>query len=54
MGNIAVCFEALGEIADFAGIRKVVSDSTELKRYVPAENDVWEKAYADYIKILSV
>ena len=54
MGNIAVCFETLGEIADFAGIRKVVSDSTELKRYIPAENGVWEKAYADYIKILSV
>lgn len=52
MGNIAVSFAALGEIKDFAEIREVVSKSTELKHYEPKENAVWEKAYADFLKIL--
>ena len=52
MGNIAVCYEALGEIKDFSGIRQTVSDSTELKRYTPQNNEEWEKAYEDYLKIL--
>ncbi len=53
MGNIAVCFAALGDIEDFAGIRRVVSDSTELKTYAPRENSAWEQAYSDYLKILN-
>lgn len=52
MGNIAVAYCALGEIEGFAGIRKAVTDSTELKRYTPNQNTAWEKAYEDYIKIL--
>lgn len=52
MGNIAVCYESLGEIKDFAGIRQTVTDSTELKRYTPQKNEEWEKAYEDYLKIL--
>ena len=50
MGNIGVAFNALGEIKDFAELRKVVSNSTEIKTYTPTENDAWEKAYADYLK----
>ena len=53
MGNIAVCFDALGEIEGFAGIRKAVSESTELKRYEPKENSAWEKAYEDYLKAVN-
>ena len=52
MGNIAVAYCALGEIEGFAGIRKAVTDSTELKRYTPNQNTAWEKAYEDYLKIL--
>ena len=52
MGNIAVCCESLGEIKDFAGIRQTVSDSTELKRYTPQNNEEWENAYEYYLKIL--
>ncbi len=50
MGNISVAFSALGEIADFAEVRKVVSNSTEIKTYTPCDNEAWEKAYADYLK----
>ncbi len=52
MGNISVSLYALGEIEDFGGIRKVVSDSTELKKYLPNDNTLWENAYIDYIKII--
>lgn len=54
MGNIAVCLSALGEIDDFAGIRKTVSESAELKRYLPEDSAVWETAYSDYLKILKL
>ena len=53
MGNIAVCFDAIGVIEGFAGIRKAVSESTELKRYEPKENEAWEKAYEDYLKAIN-
>ncbi len=53
MGNIAVACYALGEIKDFTEIRKVVSNSTELKQYTPKENAAWEQAYSDYLKVLN-
>lgn len=52
MGNIAVAFYALGEIADFKEIRKTVANSTDLKEYIPEYTDEWNKAYEDYKKIL--
>ena len=52
MGNIAVAFYALGEIADFKEIRKTVANSTDLKEYIPKNTDEWNKAYEDYKKIL--
>lgn len=52
MGNIAVAYAALGEIKDFAEIRRAVSASSELKAYEPQSGDEWEKAYIDYLKIL--
>lgn len=52
MGNIAVAFNALGEIKDFEELRRVTSNSTDLKVYKPEGSEEWEKAYNDYIKIL--
>lgn len=52
MGNIAVVCYALGELKDFKDIRRAVSDSTELKEYMPSQPEVWEKAYADYLKVI--
>lgn len=52
MGNIAVAFYALGEIADFKEIRKTVANSTDLKEYIPENTEEWNKAYEDYKKIL--
>ncbi len=53
MGNIAVVYNALGEIKDLKEIRKVVSNSTDLKQYLPEENEVWNKAYEDYVKVIN-
>ncbi len=50
MGNIGVAFNALGEISDFAELRQIVSNSTEIKTYTPNDNDAWEEAYAAYLK----
>lgn len=52
MGNIAVAFYALGEIADFKEIRKTVANSTDLKEYIPENTEEWNKAYEYYKKIL--
>ena len=51
MGNIAVAYYALGEIKDFADIRKTVSASTDLKRYAPSDTDAWEEAYGRYLDV---
>ena len=53
MGNIAVAYTALGEINGLKEIRRVVSNSTELKNYEPADSDAWDKPYQDYLKILN-
>ncbi len=50
MGNIAVAYHALGEIADFKAIRKAVSASTDIKRYSPEDSALWEEAYAKYLE----
>ena len=52
LGNIAVALFALGELKNLREIRKVITDSTDLLKYVPTQNEVWEKAYAEYLKIL--
>jgi len=54
LGNIAVALYALDELADLKEIRKVVSDSTELKHYSPTESDAWNEAYGSYLKILNL
>lgn len=53
MGNIAVVLAALGELNGLSEIRRAVSNSTELKEYTPKDNAAWEKAYADFVKILN-
>lgn len=52
MGNIAVVYSAIGKIEDIKQIRRVISDSTELKQYTPKENSAWENAYSKYLQIV--
>lgn len=53
MGNIAVAYYALGEIKDFADIRKTISNSTDIKHYLPENPEAWEEAYERYLKIMN-
>lgn len=53
MGNIAVAYYALGEIKDFADIRETVSNSTDIKHYLPESPEAWEEAYERYLKIMN-
>ena len=52
MGNIAVALYALGEIDDSKNIRKIVSNSTELKVYEPHGSEAWEEAYQRYLEVV--
>lgn len=52
MGNIAVALYALGELDDFAAIRRTVTASIVLKAYEPQESESWDKAYIDYLKVI--
>ena len=52
MGNIGVVYYALGEIKDFCDLRKVISASTDIKKYSPEDASTWETAYKTYLKVI--
>ena len=52
MGNIAVQLMSDGSVDGIGQARKIVADSSELKTYEPKETAEWEKAYADFLKIV--
>ena len=53
-GNIALQLLALGELSGIREARAMIAKSETLKEYLPAEGDVWEKAYGAYTKIVSL
>ena len=53
LGNIAVALYALDEFKSFKDIRKVVSDSTDLKVFSPADAEAWDEAYKNYLKVMN-
>lgn len=53
MGNIGVVYYSLGEIKDFADLRKVVSASTDIKHYLPENAEEWENAYKTYLEVIN-
>lgn len=52
MGNIAVQLMSDGSVEGISQARKIIADSSELKTYEPKETAEWEKAYADFLKIV--
>lgn len=52
MGNIAVQLMSDGSVEGIGQARRIVADSSELKTYEPKETAEWEKAYADFLKIV--
>ena len=53
LGNIMVQAKAAGEVKDLWDMRKVIANSLNLKRFSPADKEIWEAAYVKYLKILS-
>lgn len=53
LGNIMVQAKAAGEVKDLWDMRKVIANSLHLKRFSPADKEIWDAAYVKYLKILS-
>ena len=53
LGNIRVQAKAAGEVKDLWDMRKVIANSLNLKRFSPADKEIWDAAYVKYLKILS-
>lgn len=53
LGNIMVQAKAAGEVKDLWDMRKVIANSLKLKRFSPADKEIWDAAYVKYLKILS-
>ena len=53
-GNIMVQAMALGYVNTLEEIRRVIRNSFVLKTYYPDKTQMWEKAYATYLEILSL
>lgn len=53
LGNIMIQLVALGALRDIGEGRTLIARSESLKRYQPVDQEQWEKAFADYKKIIS-
>ncbi len=52
IGNIMLQAKACGTVGDIWEMRKIIADSIEMKRFVPQDQDLWEKAYERYLEIV--
>ena len=50
MGNLLMQAYGCGSVADLNEIRRIVRNSVDLETYAPCDADVWETAYASFIK----
>ncbi|MBN2448735.1 MAG: rhamnulokinase [Lentisphaeria bacterium] len=48
MGNLVAQAMATGDIASLEEARDVIRNSTETRRYLPRDGDLWEQGYARY------
>lgn len=51
LGNIAIQLISSGDIADIKTARKIIAQGENLKHHKPENRDVWEEAYARFVKI---
>lgn len=54
LGNIMVQAKASGEVKDLWDMRRVIANSLELKKFVPADKAVWDAAYEKYLHIIEI
>lgn len=53
LGNIIIQLVALGALRDIEEGKMLIAQNESLKRYQPMDKEQWEKAFADYKKIIS-
>jgi len=51
LGNALVQLISLGDIADLAEARQIVSELEELQRFSPKETEAWDQAYGRYLSL---
>ena len=51
-GNIMVQAKAAGEVRDLWEMRKVISDSIELKHFSPRDKALWDAAYDRFLAVV--
>ena len=54
IGNIMLQANAAGLVRNRFEMRKVIADSIELKTYLPADKEAWDKAYERFEEIISI
>ena len=54
IGNIMLQAKAAGLVRNRFEMRKVIADSIELKTYLPADKEAWDKAYERFEEIISI
>ena len=52
LGNIMVQAKAAGEVKDLWEMRKVISDSIELKHFSPRNKTLWDAAYDRFLAVV--
>ena len=52
LGNIMVQAKAAGEVRDLWEMRKVISDSIELKLFTPKDKTLWDAAYDRFLAVV--
>ncbi len=52
IGNIMLQAKACGAVGDIWEMRRIIADSIKLKRFVPQDKEIWDKAYEKYLEIV--
>ena len=51
IGNIMLQAQASGIVKDIWEMRQIIADSTELVKYDPQDQAIWDEAYAKFLKL---
>lgn len=52
IGNIMLQAKAVGIVHSLRDMRKVIAGNVELDSYVPADGDLWNRAYRKYLEVI--
>jgi sugar (pentulose or hexulose) kinase len=51
-GNLITQMIATGDVPDFTAGRQLIRESFDFVTYIPQDREQWDKAYADFLKII--